>query len=205
MSKKEFTLPKLKERKNGEFSASNADIQYDLLGIEEWLNHMIAAGWKPVRVKWGTRYYFVPTEPGSHIARTVSAVTRNGFFQKSKAEELTEKLEAQGATLVSQESNWGSKIGLIALRPAELGPFELYRDLDSRIEEFKARKKYNEGSAIAMFSIAIISVITGALSHGNQIALSVIWFVLAGAVYAPVPRYKEIIKQLEAERDSGEA
>jgi len=204
--KKPFKLPKWKKIIGDEHIVSNWDLEYDLLSIEEFMNNMLSLGWCPLRVCWGTRFSFVPCEPGEFICRSISSVKKSGSFDKEKAEELGDLLTADGARIIPQENTWGSQIGLIALRSSALGPFEITSDLDSSIAEYEARKKFGEGIAGLFLVVGFLWLASGLLDivAGGSFALIVVWLVLACAYYRPVPRYKKILKRLYAQRDISE-
>jgi len=202
----EFKFPTWKKIIGEEHVTSNWGLQYDLLAIEEYMNNMLALGWKPVRVSRGAKLSFVPCQPGEYICRTIFTVGKNGSFDKRKAAELSELLVTDGATIVLQEKAGGSQIGLIALRAASLGPFEIISDLDSRIAEYEARKKFGEGIGILFLIIAIAQMVSfGALQNmGMGFSLGAVWLVLAFHYFQPVTRYQKILKRLRHERDVSE-
>jgi hypothetical protein len=205
-SKEEFKLPKWKKIIGDEHIVSNWDMQYDLLAVEEYINNMIALGWKPTRISGGTQFYFIPCEPGEYICRTVFAVGKRGSFDKQKAAELSDFFMADGAKIVLQEKTMGTQIGLIVLRASSLGPFEVTSDLDSRIAEYEARKRYGEGLGIVFLAIGISQIASFSSMDivGGGVALGVVWFVLAFNYYRPVPRCKKILERLRSERDLSE-
>jgi hypothetical protein len=133
-------------------------------------------------------------------------MTKNGFFDKQKAADLTDLLARDGATIIPQKMTLGSQIGLIVIRPAALGSFEINSDLDSRIAEYEARKKSSEGLAGGFFAISVcyvsLSITLEAMTGLMGLALAFLAFAFAH--YRPVPRYKKIIKKLKAERDISE-
>jgi len=199
----EFKLPTWKKIIGDVHITSNWDMQYDLMAIEEYMNNMIASGWKPVSISGGTKLSFVACEPGEYVCRTILTLGENGSFNKSKAAELSELLINDGAVIVPQEKTLGAQIGLIALRASSLGPFEITSDLDSRIAEYEARKKYAESMGILFLVVASaqIAIFERMQGMGGGIAFGVVWLALALYYLQPVLRYKKILKRLRHERD----
>jgi hypothetical protein len=197
-----------------EYTVSKWWISEDLAKIEEYLNQMIAQGFRPVRIGWTNQFTFVPCEPGEYICRTVMTMTNGGFYDKTKAAELSDLLVADGAYLVEQYATMGYRVGLIAVRPAAAGPFELTTDLDSRIAEYCLRKKYYEGQFVVWLSLGAMWSAIGSMqgmtfahvSHISYIShISAILFFISALYYAfPVTRDQKAIKRLKAHRDVSE-
>ena len=201
-----MNAPKCKKKVNGdEHTLSKRDLSYDLLALEEFLNEMLEAGWRPLYTKWGTSFTFVPCAPGEYICRVAITITKNGFFDKNRAAELSSLLEADGALVVDQRNTMSSQIGLIAIRPASLGEFEINSDIDSRIAEYTARKKYNETTGVCFLVIGLAYLpLFMTLDNYAFIALFACFFAIAFVYLLPVKKYKEIIANLKAERDISE-
>jgi len=193
---------KWKKINGTEHTLKGQDLTCDLLKLEEYLNWMIEQGWRPICVNGGTNYTFVPCLPGEYICRTVLTVTKNGFLDKKAIVELSELLAADGALFVEQRNTLGSQMGLIAVRSATLGVFEIHSDIDSRIAEFKARKKHNEGIATVFIALAFAYIPLGiSMDLYAMFGVSVAFAIVAYIYWRPVGRYKEIIARLQAERD----
>ena len=95
--------------------------------------------------------------------------------------------------------------GLIALRPSALGAFEITSDLDSRIAEYQARKKYCEGSGATFLVIALAYIpLSITLEIYAFLGVTVAFAIVAYSLLRPVGRYKAIIARLTAERDISE-
>jgi len=197
--------PKWKKIIGDEHTLNNSSIGHDLLALEEFANDMLGLGWRLVRMSGEYRFTFVPCVPGEFICRTAITVTKNGFYDKQAAAALSELLVADGAFLVEQRNSMGTRIGLIALRPAALGPFEITSDLDSRIAEYQARMKYYKGLGAAFFAIAFV-YLPLSFTSGNYafLGLFVCFVAIASIYWRPVGRYKKIIARLKAERDVSE-
>ena len=198
--KEEFKLPKWKKIKGEEHICSNSDLSFDLLAIEEFVNNMLALGWRPVSTNGGSQFSFVACAPGEFICRTVLTIAKQGGFDKTRAAELTALLTADGAEIIPQKSSMGSRIGLIAIRPAALGPFEITSDLDSKIAEYEARRKFGQSLGVVFL---IIGFSQFALMYTSTafVGSAFVWFMIGFFFYRPVPRYNEILKRLRAERD----
>lgn len=209
--KKEFRFPKWK-RVNGDVHiARNYDVQYDLLAIEEFLNSMLDCGWRVVSIRSGALFGFVPCQPGEFICRTISSVNKRGSFDRNKAAELADLLTAEGAFIIAQERTLGTQMGLVALRPAALGPFEIVSDLDSRIQEFEVRRKYARLFGYLFFAVGLVQIASGLIStlatgdFSVFFGTSVVWFVLGSYYIAPLSRYNKILRNLYAARDVSES
>ena len=203
----QFKFPKWKKIVGEEHSVSVWDLQYDLLATEEYMNNMLALGWKPVSIRSGTLLTFIPCEPGAFICRTVITVNSFGMFDKRKAAELGDLLVADGAEIIPQFKTMGSQIGLLAVRPALLGPFQIASDLDSQIAEYQARLRFSEGFGASFLVIGIMQVVSFGFMDGMiaGVGISIIWFILAMSYFQPVPRYKKILARLRSLREVSEA
>ena len=198
--------PKWKKVQGAEHVLNNWSVEFDLLELEEFINNMLSLGWRLIRINAGHQFTFVPCAPGEFICRTAITVTKNGYYNKLAAAELTELLEADGAFLIEQRNTMGTRIGLVAMRPADLGPFEITSDLDSRIAEYQARKKYSESFA-ACFLVIALAYIPLSFSLHNYAFLGVFGcFVAISAIYwRPAGKYKAAIERLKAQRDVSES
>ena len=197
--------PKWKKIKGDEHIQNNQSIGSDLLALEEYANQMLEQGWRLIRLNGEFQFTFVPCAPGEYICRTAITVTKNGFYDKQAATALSDLLVSDGALIVEQRNTLGSRIGVIALRPAALGPFEITSDLDSRIAEYQARKKYVEGAGITFIVIAIAYIpLAISLELGAFYAIAACFFAVGINYMRPVKRYKEIIAQLQEERGVSE-
>jgi hypothetical protein len=183
------------------------DIDEDIAKTEEYLNQMIARGWRPIRVSWGFSFTFVPCTPGECTCRVVMTVRTSGFFDHRKAAGITELLLTSGAYIVEQRNTLGTQIGLIAVRAAALGPFDLDTDLDSRIAEHRARKGYYEGMGGLYASLGFMWFV---LAYTSPNALpfgfiaSVLFFIVGICYGLPALRYAKTVKRLKSEREISE-
>ena len=85
---------------------------------EEWLNSMAQEGWTLKKVGF-CKYVFERTEPGEYITR---------LAMHDADEEYMELMRESGAEYVGRVLQW-----LYFRKKAELGEFELFSDIDSRI------------------------------------------------------------------------
>ena len=85
---------------------------------EEWLNSMAQEGWTLKKVGF-CKYVFERTEPGEYIIR---------LAMHDADEEYMELMRESGAECVGRVLQW-----LYFRKKAELGEFELFSDIDSRI------------------------------------------------------------------------
>ena len=85
---------------------------------EEWLNSMAQEGW-PLKKVGFCKYVFERTEPGEYITR---------LAMHDADEEYMELMRESGAEYVGRVLQW-----LYFRKKAELGEFELFSDIDSRI------------------------------------------------------------------------
>ena len=85
---------------------------------EEWLNSMAQDGWTLKNVGF-CKYVFERTEPGEYITR---------LAMHDADEEYMELMRESGAEYVGRVLQW-----LYFRKKAELGEFELFSDIDSRI------------------------------------------------------------------------
>lgn len=95
---------------------------------ERWLNEMASRGRHLVRYRFGS-YHFEEGEPGEWIYRIelLPADPRNAASQEYLA-----LLLDSGAEAVSTHARW-----VYLRRPAAMGPFVLFTDLESRIGHYR--------------------------------------------------------------------
>jgi hypothetical protein len=120
---------------------------------ERWLNRQAAQGWAVVD-SGPLRFGFERTPPGEYLVRCEALAAP--YFTPQSQEYLT-TLEESGAEIVAVQQN----VSLIARRRAEMGPFELYSDLDSRIaytSRFRSwvRKRLRMTALAELFALAIL-------------------------------------------------
>ena len=91
---------------------------WDFEKEERWLNEMAMSGWALVEVGW-CRYTFERCEPGEYVIRLEMHPSEPGY---------REFMEETGAEYISRMFGW-----VYWRRKAEMGPFDLFSDIDSRI------------------------------------------------------------------------
>ena len=89
---------------------------------EQWLNTMAQQGWVLDRVGF-CRYEFVKCEPGEYIVR---------LEMREHDEAYLSFMADTGAEYVGRMAKW-----IYFRRKAEHGPFDIFSDLDSRLEHLK--------------------------------------------------------------------
>ena len=128
---------------------------WDFENEERWLNEMAAKGWLLTRHSWGT-YRFEPGEPGTWIYRIQLLPGRPG---SAASREYLSFLPKTGVEVVSTSMNW-----VYVRRPAALGAFELFSDLESRIAHYRR--------VLALFTVLIAAlvplVVSSMLSAGHS-------------------------------------
>ncbi len=85
---------------------------------EEWLNTMAASGWTLYKVGY-CMYYFERTEPDEYTVR---------LEMHDRDDAYISFLEETGAEYIGRVTKW-----IYLRRKSELGSFELFSDIDSRI------------------------------------------------------------------------
>lgn len=89
---------------------------------EQWLNSIAQQGWVLDRVGF-CRYEFVRCEPGEYIVRLEMREHDEGYLSF---------MSDTGAEYVGRVVKW-----IYFRRKAEFGPFDIFSDLDSRLEHLK--------------------------------------------------------------------
>lgn len=95
---------------------------------ESWLNHMSQQGWHLKQYTW-CRYVFERGEPGKYIYRLEFLKNLPGH---SESLQYIQFLEDSGIEVVSTYFRW-----IFMRRPAELGAFDVFSDISSKIEHYK--------------------------------------------------------------------
>lgn len=108
-------------------------LYWDYEREERWLNEMASRGWQFVRYVFG-RYHFQQGEPGEWIYR-VELLPANP--RSAAGREYLSLLKESGAEAVSTYARW-----VYLRRPATMGPFELFSDLESRIGHYQRVLKF---------------------------------------------------------------
>ena len=114
---------------------------------ERWLNEMAQEGWALQNAGFCT-YTFEKTEPGQYIIRLAMLDSSPDF------ESFMEELEAQS---VGHCFSWG-----YFRRSAQLGPFDMFSDMDSRIAHLNKIGKDVKLLCLANLVIGICNTFNGA-------------------------------------------
>ncbi len=112
---------------------------------ERWLNEMALEGWALNKAAFCS-YRFVRCEPGEYIIR----------MEMSKSTEYRNFVEGLGAEYVGGCVNW-----LYFRRKAELGDFDLFSDIDSRIGQLDRIGKMLWLLCLANLLIGISNLMSG--------------------------------------------
>lgn len=95
---------------------------------EQWLNEMAADGWELTKVSV-PNYTFKKTTSDNYIYRLELLDPK---LTKKEREDYIHFIEETGAEKIGEFSNW-----IYFRKKSELGPFNLFSDLDSRIVHLK--------------------------------------------------------------------
>jgi len=175
-----------------------------LTDIERYVAKMCAEGWRPVSVHASaSKFVFERTEPGEYVCAMASTIVPSGLslgsFDKARYAELSARLEERGATLVPQIPQ-----GVLAVRRADQGPFEVHTDVESKIADHKARRSYGAFLAFLFFFMPMVAVSAAAMvtSGRPQLMAVVALFALVGLsiMWLMTKDDTRAIKRLERER-----
>ena len=95
---------------------------WDFEKEERWLNEMAMNGWALCGVGYAT-YHFEESEPGEYIIRTEMRDDDSRYISF---------MEETGAEYVGRMMKW-----IFFRRKSELGAFDIFSDIDSKLEHFK--------------------------------------------------------------------
>lgn len=112
---------------------------------ERWLNEMALEGWALDKAAFCS-YRFVRCEPGEYILR----------MEMRKSTEYRNFVEGLGAEYVGGCVNW-----LYFRRKAELGDFDLFSDIDSRIDQLDRIGKMLWLLCLANLLIGVSNLMSG--------------------------------------------
>lgn len=125
---------------------------WDFEKEERWLNNMAADGWVLDGVGFCT-YYFVRSEPGKYVIR---------LEMRDADEEYNHFMAEMGAEFVDNLFKWH-----YYRRKAEYGAFDLYSDIDSRLEHLNRIARMLKIIGFANILIGVVNTIS--LSNGLPI------------------------------------
>ena len=116
---------------------------------ERWLNQMADAGWVLEKLGFAV-FYFRPCEPGEYIVRTE---------MRGKDDAYVGFVEETGAEYVGRMAKW-----IYFRRKTELGDFQLFSDLESRIGHLQKAAKVMKGVGIANLLIGMANTFNPGLA-----------------------------------------
>lgn len=160
-------------------------LYYDTNKEMAWLNSMAQQGWACTNFCLGV-YSFEPCEKGEYLFQADTA-ERFGYISPA----YREFMEETGSEIVTVWGPW-----VLLRRKAELGKFELYTDVDSRIKHFEKQRNIFK-VALILELICMWMELFAALT-GTKIAY-VFLFIIAAFVLAfchQVYRISEILSEL---------
>lgn len=184
---------------------------------EIFLNNMCKKGWKPVKIFLGAFFVFERCKPGEYIARVTSAIDPDNMkASKKRREQITEFLIDSGAEII-HEINIDAKMRIYAIRPANLGEFNINTDIDSLIADCRARRRYHINLAVFSALICVAALFFGTnmltdyttLNHSGivlaeacvEFFCAVLLFVCFTVIAVPIPKYSRRIKELRTKRE----
>jgi hypothetical protein len=106
-------------------------LYYDKDAEQDWLNKMSLKGWALEGFFLGV-YTFVPCEPGEYIYQIDLLDNWSG-----DKEDFAAFMEDSGVEVVAQWYRW-----VFLRKKATDGPFEMYTDSESKIEQYKRIKNF---------------------------------------------------------------
>jgi hypothetical protein len=170
-----------------------------------FINRMSTEGWKVVNITYGSKFTFVPCQPGEYLCQAAFTLKNSGAWDSQKYKQLSELLVQGGAEIVEQSTTLGNKFGIYAIRRAELGPFEINTDIDSKIAEYKQRMNYHLTIAIPFFILGATLTTLGITGDNPELSIFAgVEMLVALLLGYPAYRYERIIGRLKTERDISE-
>ena len=132
---------------------------------EQWLNTMAQSGWVLDKVGF-CRYEFVPCEPGEYTVR---------LEMRSHDEAYLGFMAETGAEYVGRVMKW-----IYFRKKTELGTFELFSDIDSRIAYLNNMCRTLRGVGIANLLIGLANSINPYVPLGwvNLLAATLLMYAL---------------------------
>ena len=158
---------------------------------ERWLNEMASWGWHLVRYRLGG-YHFEQGEPGEWIYR-IELLPANP--RSAASQEYLSLLLDSGAEAVSTHARW-----VYLRRPAALGPFELFSDLESRIGHYRRVHKLLTTALATLVGCAGALFVVSGESGGLAFEIPMVILAVAMVVLVvQVLRISRRAKGLEAQ------
>ncbi len=117
---------------------------------EQWLNEMAADGWELTKVNV-PQYTFKKSTPNEYIYRLELLDPK---LSKKEREDYIDFIEETGAEKIGEFSNW-----IYFRKKSELGTFNLFSDLDSRIGHLKRMFRRLLGGFISITAVLLFLII----------------------------------------------
>lgn len=152
---------------------------WDFEKEERWLNEMAESGWALEQVGF-CKYTFVPSEPGEYIIR---------LEMHDSDEQYMSFMNEIGAEFVGSIVRW-----LYFRRPSSEGPFDLFSDVDSRIEHLNGISRF-------IFAMGILNLGIGVMNSVNGSSLGWINLLVATLLMYGLGRIHGKREALERERE----
>ncbi len=146
---------------------------------ERWLNEMAMKGWILVEVGF-CRYVFEKGEPGSYIVR---------LQMHNPDAEYLDFLEELGAVYIGRVVKW-----IYFRRSAEMGPFELFSDIQSRLDHLNWIGRM-------LLVIGMANLLIGVVNCFNYSPVGAINILCATLLMYALGRIRGKAEQLERERE----
>ena len=143
-------------------------LYYDKDEEQDWLQKMALDGWALKNFFLGV-YTFVPCEPGEYIYQIDLLDNWSG-----DKKDFAAFMEDSGVEVVSQWYRW-----VYLRKKADDGPFEMYTDTQSKIDQYNRIKKFFQVALIVEVICFFIEIIA-AVNTGNP----TFWFltILIGSI-----------------------
>jgi hypothetical protein len=151
---------------------------WDFEKEEDWLNEMAAQGWALCRVGL-CRYEFEPCEPDSYVIRMEMRSPDEGYIRF---------MTATGAEYIGRVVQW-----IYFRKEVSYGPFDLFSDIDSRIDHLKRISRM-------LLAIALINLSLGILNSQGYSRLGWINLLVASLLTYALGRMHGKTEALEKER-----
>jgi hypothetical protein len=142
---------------------------------ERWINEMAERGWHLARYRFGA-YHFEQGEPGRWVYRIELLPAEPG---SAASKEYLSLLLDSGAEVVSTHARW-----VYLRRSADLGPFELFSDLESRIDHYRRVLKLLTGTLATLVGCAGAVFVVSGESGGLAFQIPMVILAVALAVLA---------------------
>ncbi|HOM03003.1 MAG TPA: DUF2812 domain-containing protein [Acetivibrio sp.] len=165
-------------------------LYYDKDIEQDWLQKMSSEGWALKNFFLGV-YTFVPCEPGEYIYQIDLLDSWNGA-----KEDFAAFMEDSGVEVVSQWYRW-----VYLRRKAEDGPFEMYTDIDSKINQYTRIKDFFLGATIFEAICLLVEIIAAVQTKSFVFGFfSILIGIIVLALLRIVWRCQWKIEQLQREK-----